>query len=98
MAIYNIGVNMIGIKFSLAELEIMIEVLERTPHNNSVENKLREDLRNILKNIEDENPDYQSSCCSSSPFGNSFDEEELTGICSKCYDGANFNDLNDEGE
>jgi len=54
MAIYNIGVNMIGIKFSLAELEIMIEVLERTPHNNSVENKLREDLRNIRKNIEDE--------------------------------------------
>ncbi len=48
---------------------------------------------------EDENPDYQSSCCSSEPFGNSFDEEELTGICSKCYDGANFNDLNkDEGE
>ena len=47
---------------------------------------------------EDENPDYQSRCCSSSPFGNSFDEEELTGICSKCYDGANFNDLNDEGE
>lgn len=54
MAIYNIGVNMIGIKFSLAELEIMIEVLERTPHNNTVENKLREDLRNIRKNIEDE--------------------------------------------
>jgi hypothetical protein len=47
---------------------------------------------------EDENPEYQSSCCSSEPFGNSFDEEELTGICSKCYDGANFNDLNDEGE
>ena len=54
MAIYNIGVNMIGIKFSLAELEIMIEVLERTPHNNTVENKLREDLRNIRKNIEDQ--------------------------------------------
>jgi len=48
------GELMIGIKFSLAELEIMIEVLERTPHNNSVENKLREDLRNIRKNIEDE--------------------------------------------
>tara|TARA_R110000803_G_C11917937_1_gene314005 strand:+ start:559 stop:804 length:246 start_codon:yes stop_codon:yes gene_type:complete len=48
---------------------------------------------------EDENPEYQSSCCSSEPFGNSFDEEEETGICSKCYDGANFNDLNkDEGE
>lgn len=54
MAIYNFGVNMIGIKFSLAELEIMIEVLERTPHNNSVENKLREDLRAIRKNIEDQ--------------------------------------------
>ena len=54
MAIYNIGVNMIGIKFSLAELEIMIEVLERTPHNNTVENKLREDLRNIRKNTEQE--------------------------------------------
>ena len=54
MAIYNIGVNMIGIKFSLAELEIMIEVLERTPHNNTVENKLREDLRNIRKNIEEQ--------------------------------------------
>lgn len=54
MAIYNIGVNMIAIKFSLAELEIMIEVLERTPHNNSVENKLREDLRNIRKAAEDQ--------------------------------------------
>lgn len=54
MAIYNIGVNMIAIRFSLAELEIMIEVLERTPHNNSVENKLREDLRNIRKAAEDE--------------------------------------------
>lgn len=54
MAIYNIGVNMIAIRFSLAELEIMIEVLERTPHNNSVENKLREDLREIRKNIEDQ--------------------------------------------
>ena len=31
-------------------------------------------------------------------FNNSQYEEELTGICSKCYDGANFNDLNDEGE
>lgn len=54
MAIYNIGVNMIAIRFSLAELEIMIEVLERTPHNNSVENKLREDLRNIRKAAEDQ--------------------------------------------
>jgi hypothetical protein len=43
---------------------------------------------------EDENPDYQSSCCTAEPFGNSFDEGELTGICSKCYDGANFSDLN----
>lgn len=54
MAIYNIGVNMIAIRFSLAELEIMIEVLERTPHNNTVENKLREDLRNIRKAAEDQ--------------------------------------------
>ena len=54
MAIYNIGVNMIAIRFSLAELEIMIEVLERTPHNNSVENKLREDLREIRKAAEDQ--------------------------------------------
>ena len=42
-----IGIDMIGIKFSLIELEIMIEVLERTPHDNTVENSLREDLRNI---------------------------------------------------
>ena len=49
-----IGIDMIGIKFSLIELEIMIEVLERTPHDNIVENKLREDLRNIRKNVEDQ--------------------------------------------
>jgi hypothetical protein len=42
----------------------------------------------------EQEPDYQSSCCTAEPFGNSFIEEELTGICSKCYDGANFNDLN----
>jgi len=40
--------------------------------------------------------DWQSSCCTAPPFGNSFIEEEKTGICSKCYDGANFNDLNKE--
>ncbi len=45
---------MIGIKFSLIELEIMIEVLERTPHDNTVENSLREDLRNIRKRVEDQ--------------------------------------------
>ena len=38
-------------------------------------------------------PEYVSTCCSHSAFGNSFDEEELTGICGKCYDGANFDDL-----
>ena len=45
---------MIGIKFSLEELETLIEVLVRTPHDNIVENKLREDLRNIRKNVEDQ--------------------------------------------
>tara|TARA_R100000963_G_C4636157_1_gene100234 strand:- start:598 stop:849 length:252 start_codon:yes stop_codon:yes gene_type:complete len=49
-----IGIDMIGIKFSLIELEIMIEVLERTPHDNTVENSLREDLRNIRKRVEDQ--------------------------------------------
>jgi hypothetical protein len=48
------GILMIGIKFSLIELEIMIEVLERTPHDNTVENSLREDLRNIRKRVEDQ--------------------------------------------
>ena len=43
-----------------------------------------------------EDRDWQSSCCTAPPFGNSFIEEEKTGICSKCYDGANFNDLNKE--
>ena len=38
-------------------------------------------------------PEYVSTCCSHSAFGNSFIEEELTGICGKCYDGANFEDL-----
>ena len=53
MANNYIGIDMIGIKFSLEELETLIEILERTPHNNSVENKLREDLRNIRKKIEE---------------------------------------------
>ena len=53
MAINYIGVNMIGIKFSLEELELMIEVLARTPHDNTLENKLREDLRGIRKDVED---------------------------------------------
>ena len=61
-------------------------------------NTEKEEIAFNASMYEDENPDYQSSCCSASPFGNSFDEEELTGICSKCYDGANFNDLNKEGE
>ena len=43
-----------------------------------------------------EDRDWQSLCCTAPPFGNSFIEEEQTGICSKCYDGANFDDLNKE--
>tara|TARA_R100001015_G_C4509457_1_gene81577 strand:- start:294 stop:566 length:273 start_codon:yes stop_codon:yes gene_type:complete len=43
-----------------------------------------------------EEKDWQSTCCTAEPFGNSFIEEEKTGICSKCYDGANFADLNME--
>ena len=54
MAINYIGINMIGIKFSLEELELMIEVLARTPHDNTLENSLRKDLRNIRKNVEDQ--------------------------------------------
>ena len=50
------------------------------------------------KNMYDvcEEEDWQSLCCTAPPFGNSFIEEEQTGICSKCYDGANFDDLNKE--
>jgi len=55
-----------------------------------------------LKQISDlygiEEKDWQSDCCTSPPFGNQFQEEEETGICSKCFDGANFSDLNKEGE
>jgi hypothetical protein len=43
-----------------------------------------------------EERDWQSSCCTAKPFGNSFIEEEKSGICSKCYDGASFEDLNKE--
>ena len=43
-----------------------------------------------------EDRDWQSTCCTAKPFGNSFIEEDKTGICSKCYDGANFDDLNKE--
>ena len=43
-------------------------------------------------------PEYVSTSCSHSAFGNSFDEEELTGICGKCYDGANFDDLYGEDQ
>lgn len=43
-----------------------------------------------------EDKDWQSTCCTAKPFGNSFIEEEQTGICSNCYDGANFDDLNRE--
>jgi len=58
----------------------------------------REEIAFITSMYEDENPDYQSSCCTAEPFGNSFIEEDKAGICSKCFDGANFNDLNKEGE
>ena len=47
-----------------------------------------------INSLCEQEPEYVSSCCTAEPFGNSFIEEELTGICSKCYDGANFNDLN----
>lgn len=43
---------MITIKFSLEELELMIEVLARTPHDNTLENSLRKDLRVIRKDVE----------------------------------------------
>ena len=45
---------------------------------------------------EKQEPEYVSTCCTASAFGNSFIEEELTGICSKCFDGANFEDLYEE--
>ena len=45
---------MIGIKFSLEELELMIEVLARTPHDNTLENSLRKDLRSIRKDVEEQ--------------------------------------------
>ena len=47
---------------------------------------------------EKQEPEYVSTCCTASAFGNSFIEEELTGICGKCYDGANFEDLYGEEE
>jgi len=43
--------------------------------------------------LEQREPEYVSDCCTHSAFGNSFIEEELTGICGKCFDGANFSDL-----
>tara|TARA_R100001443_G_scaffold6985_1_gene16078 strand:- start:2687 stop:2959 length:273 start_codon:yes stop_codon:yes gene_type:complete len=43
-----------------------------------------------------EERDWQSDCCTAKPFGNQFIEEEKTGICSECYKGANFTDLNME--
>jgi|TARA_B100001939_G_scaffold348233_1_gene374607 hypothetical protein len=54
-----------------------------------------------LKEVDDSlgadyEPEYVSDCCTHSAFGNSFIEEELTGICGKCFDGANFSDLNEE--
>ena len=44
---------MITIRLNQEELETLIEVLERTPHNNTLENGLREDLRHIRKQVED---------------------------------------------
>tara|TARA_X000001382_G_scaffold114431_1_gene92763 strand:+ start:87 stop:320 length:234 start_codon:yes stop_codon:yes gene_type:complete len=42
----------VTIKFTQDELELLIEVLERTPHNNTLENELRNQLRTIRSNIE----------------------------------------------
>lgn len=46
--------------------------------------------------LQQQEPEYVSDCCTHSAFGNSFIEEELTGICGKCFDGANFSDLHKE--
>jgi hypothetical protein len=61
-------------------------------------NNLKGDSPTITINECDvcEDRDWQSLCCTAPPFGNSFIEEDKTGICSKCYDGANFDDLNME--
>jgi hypothetical protein len=43
----------------------------------------------VVDNREEET-EPNSDCCSALPFGETFIEEDMTGICSECYDGANF--------
>ena len=50
---------MITIRLNQEELETLIEVLERTPHNNTLENGLRKDLRHIRKQVEDKRKEYE---------------------------------------
>ena len=44
---------MVLIKFTLEELELLIEVMERNRIDNDNENTLRHDLRNIRKQVEE---------------------------------------------
>ena len=44
---------MVLIKFTLEELELLIEIMERNRIDNDNENKLRHDLRKIRKDAED---------------------------------------------
>ena len=45
---------MVLIKFTLEELELLIEVMERNRINNDNENTLRHDLRSIREQVENE--------------------------------------------
>ena len=45
---------MVLIKFTLEELELLIEVMERNRIDNDNENALRHDLRNIREQVENE--------------------------------------------
>jgi trans-2-enoyl-CoA reductase len=45
---------MVLIKFTLEELELLIEVMERNRINNDNENALRHDLRKIRQQVENE--------------------------------------------
>ena len=45
---------MVLIKFTLEELELLIEVMERNRIDNDNENKLRHDLRKIREQVENE--------------------------------------------
>ena len=45
---------MVLIKFTLEELELLIEVMERNRIDNDNENTLRHDLRSIRKQVENE--------------------------------------------